>query len=61
MPDLWGNECEGMCGVWTCASCRWSVMHWRGVLWCSRDNQAARRRCEAFEYEPGTDESEAQR
>lgn len=45
----------------TCRSCRWSLMHWRGLLWCERTNQAALKRCSGFEYDPGTDEGETNR
>lgn len=37
-----------------CFNCRWSIGSERG-LFCTRFSRAATSLCEAFEYEPGTD------
>lgn len=44
--------------TWTCLSCRWSYGRDDG-LWCALKNVPARRRCAAWEYDPGTDEGAA--
>ena len=41
----------------TCLSCRHSIGT-DGGLWCQSRHTWAVRRCERFEYEPGTDEGE---
>lgn len=46
----------------TCQSCLHSIAELdalaRPVLKCQLSNEKARRRCNEFEYEPGTDEKE---
>jgi hypothetical protein len=41
----------------SCASCRHSRAYF-GALWCRKWQRIVAARCEAFEYEPGTDEGE---
>jgi hypothetical protein len=43
--------------VMTCLSCRHSIGT-DGGIWCQSRHTWAVRRCERFEYEPGTDEGE---
>jgi len=45
----------------TCASCSHSELYWAGtdfVLCCAKTGRKAEATCEAFQYEPGSDEGE---